>query len=53
MRCLFAYMILHLEHIKADNILNTKKDWFSCKVNIEVNGKDYWIQRHAKKTKER
>ncbi len=36
---------------KADNILNTKKDWFSCKVNIEVNGKDYWIQRHAKKQK--
>jgi len=36
---------------KADNILNTKKDWFSCKVNIDVNGKDYWIQRHAKKQK--
>ena len=36
---------------KADNVLNNKKDWFSAKINVEVNGQDYWIQRYGKKLK--
>ena len=34
---------------KADNVLNNKKDWFSCKVCVEVNGSDYYIERFGKK----
>ena len=36
---------------KADNVLNNKKDWFMCKVCVEVNGKDYYIERYGKKLK--
>ncbi|MBC8422068.1 MAG: metallophosphoesterase [Pelagibacteraceae bacterium] len=36
---------------KAENVLNNQKNWFDCKLNVEVNGKDYWIERYAKKQK--
>ena len=36
---------------KADRILNNKKGSFSCKVNFEIEGLDYFIERHAKKLK--
>jgi len=34
---------------KAINVLNNKKDRFSCKATIEVQGKDYIIERKGKK----
>ena len=34
---------------KAENILNNKKKSFHCKINFEVDGQDYWIERVAKK----
>ena len=36
---------------KADRILNNKKGTFHCKVNFEVGGLDYFVERHAKKQK--
>lgn len=34
---------------KADQILNTKKDRFSCKFNFEIDGVDYFIEKTAVK----
>ena len=34
---------------KAENVLNNKKNDFSCKVNFEIDGQDYYIERVAKK----
>ena len=34
---------------KAINVLNNKKDWFSCKATLEVEGVEYFIERNAKK----
>ena len=33
---------------KADSVLNTRKDTFHCKVNFEIDGQDYFIERTAK-----
>jgi DNA repair exonuclease SbcCD ATPase subunit len=30
---------------KAEQILNTKKDWFNCKFNFEIYGIDYFIEK--------
>jgi DNA repair exonuclease SbcCD ATPase subunit len=35
---------------KADQIINTKKDWFSCKFNFEIAGTDYFIEKRGTKT---
>lgn len=32
---------------KAVHILNNTKDWFKCKFTFELNGKDYFIERHG------
>jgi len=32
---------------KADQILNTKKNWFSCKFNFTIDGDDYFIEKKA------
>lgn len=32
---------------KAIHILNNTKDWFKCKFTFELNGKDYFIERHG------
>ena len=32
---------------KALDVLNKRKDTFTAKLNIEVNGSDYWIERHG------
>ena len=34
---------------KAENVLNNKKGDFFCKVNFEIDGQDYHIERVAKK----
>jgi len=34
---------------KAENVLNNKKNDFFCKVNFEIDGQDYYIERVAKK----
>ena len=34
---------------KAINVLNNKKDWFSCKAVLEVEGVEYFIERKGKK----
>jgi DNA repair exonuclease SbcCD ATPase subunit len=34
---------------KADNVLNNKKKDFFCKVNFEIDGQDYFVERVAKK----
>ena len=34
---------------KAENVLNNKKREFFCKVNFEIDGQDYFIERVAKK----
>jgi len=34
---------------KAENVLNNKKKDFFCKVNFEIDGQDYYIERVAKK----
>ena len=36
---------------KAINVLNNKKDWFKCKATLEVEGREYFIERNAKKQK--
>jgi DNA repair exonuclease SbcCD ATPase subunit len=36
---------------KAAQVLNNKKDLFRCKFQFQINGKDYWIERIAKKDK--
>ncbi len=36
---------------KADNVINNKKDWFSAKIEIEVNGLNYYIERYGKRLK--
>ena len=36
---------------KAVNVLNNKKDYFSCKATLEVEGVEYFIERNAKKQK--
>lgn len=36
---------------KAERVLNNKKNNFSCKVNFEIDGIDYFIERDAKKLK--
>lgn len=32
---------------KAEQVLNNKSDWFSCKFNFELNGLDYFIEKRA------
>ena len=34
---------------KADDIMNTKKSTFSCKLNFRIEGIDYYIERTAKR----
>ena len=34
---------------RAENVLNNKKGDFSCKLNFEVDGQDYFIEKKAKK----
>ena len=34
---------------KAENVLNNKKNDFFCKVNFEIDGQDYYVERVAKK----
>ena len=34
---------------RAENVLNNKKGSFSCKLNFEVDGQDYFIEKKAKK----
>ena len=34
---------------RAENVLNNKKGNFSCKLNFEVDGQDYFIEKTAKK----
>ena len=34
---------------KADNIINKSKTTFTCKVNFEIDGQDYFIERRGKK----
>ena len=34
---------------RAENVLNNKKGDFSCKLNFEVDGQDYFIEKNAKK----
>jgi hypothetical protein len=36
---------------KADQILNNKKDEFSCKFNFEIDGTDYFIEKAGKRQK--
>ena len=31
-----------------DSVLNTRKDTFHCKVNFEIDGQDYFIERTRK-----
>ncbi len=32
---------------KADQVLNNKSDWFTCKFNFELEGVDYFIEKRA------
>ncbi len=34
---------------KAEQILNTKKDWFNCRFNFEIDGVDYFIEKRGTK----
>lgn len=34
---------------KADQIINTKKDWFECKFNFSISGTDYFIIKRGKR----
>ena len=34
---------------RAENVLNNKKSSFSCKLNFEVDGREYYIEKKAKK----
>ncbi len=34
---------------KADQVLNNKSQWFTCKFNFELNGHDYFIEKRATK----
>jgi DNA repair exonuclease SbcCD ATPase subunit len=34
---------------KAEQILNTKKNWFNCKFNFEIDGVDYFIEKRGTK----
>ena len=34
---------------KADQVLNNKKDYFSCKFNFQLNGLEYFIEKKATK----
>ena len=34
---------------RAENVLNNKKNSFSCKLNFEVDGSEYYIEKKAKK----
>ena len=34
---------------KADNVLNNKRKEFFCKVNFEIDGQEYYVERVAKK----
>ena len=34
---------------RAENVLNNKKNSFSCKLNFEVDGREYYIEKKAKK----
>lgn len=34
---------------KAEQILNTKKGWFACKFNFEIDGIDYFIEKRGTK----
>ena len=36
---------------RALDVLNNKKDYFTCKLNFEINGKDYWVERIGAKKK--
>ena len=33
---------------KAQHIMNNKKDWFQCKLHLQIEGVNYFIQRDAK-----
>ena len=33
---------------KAQNIMNNQKDWFDCKLHLQIEGVDYYIQRNAR-----
>jgi len=33
---------------KAQHIMNNQKDWFECKLHLQIEGVDYYIQRTAK-----
>ena len=33
---------------KAQNIMNNKTDWFQCKLQLQIEGVDYYIQRNAR-----
>ena len=35
--------------IFGKDVLNNKKTWFTCRLNFEINGQDYWVERRAKK----
>ena len=34
---------------KADQVLNNKKDYFTCKFNFQLNGLDYFVEKRATK----
>ena len=34
---------------KADQVLNNKKDFFTCKFNFQLNGLDYFVEKRATK----
>lgn len=44
--CLFDHSF---RATKADQVLNNKSDWFSCKFNFELEGVDYFIEKRATK----
>ena len=45
----FVYLIPCTRAFKAENVLNNKKKDFFCKVNFEIDGQEYYIERVAKK----
>jgi len=42
--CLFDHSF---RATKADQVLNNKSDWFTCKFNFELEGVDYFIEKRA------
>lgn len=42
--CLFDHSF---RATKAEHVLNNKSDWFYCKFNFELDGKDYFINKKA------